>query len=86
MDGELRQCRAAQILITGAVFEVVSLSQSVAHGTRWWVEKATQQREKELAGSSDSIHIPLLLSQQQSSEREGGKRHLCIDVLLSSAG
>ncbi len=60
MDGELRQRRAAQILISGAVFELVSLSQPVARGTRWWVEKATQQREKELKGFSESIHIALL--------------------------
>lgn len=42
MDRELRQRRAAQILISGAVFELDSLSQSLACGTRWWVEKATQ--------------------------------------------
>ena len=57
MDGELRQRQAAQILISGAAFELVSLSQSVTRGTLWWVEKATQQTEKEFAGLSDCIHI-----------------------------
>lgn len=92
MDGELRQHQAAQILISGAVFELVSLSQSVTRGTRWWVEKATQQREKEFTGLSESIRIwshnwrmPLLLSQQKSLERERREHHLYIDVLLSCA-
>lgn len=91
MDGELRQRRAAQILISGAVFELVSLSQPVARGTRWWVEKATQQRDKELAGLSESVHIPLVVDATASitaevlGERERVEHHLCIDVLLSSA-
>lgn len=60
MGWELRQRQAAQILISGAVFELVSLSQSLTLRTWWWVEKATQQRQKEVTGFSDSIHIPLV--------------------------
>lgn len=88
IDGVLKQCRAAQILISGAVFELVSLSQPVTLGNWWWVEKAAQQREKELAGLSTFCwQMPLLISQQRArvKEEEEGEHHLCIDILFSSA-
>lgn len=82
MDGVLRQCRAAQILISGAVFELVSLSQPVTLGNWWWVEKAAQQRERKnsqacphSAGRCRCLYHSSKSSERESkSERRRGRR------------
>lgn len=79
--------RAAQILISGAVFELALLCRSFAHGTRRRVEKATQQRGRELAGLSDSGRFRLVAAASIAAAvlGERAEHHLCIDILLSSA-
>lgn len=67
--------------------ELALLCRSFAHGTRRRVEKATQQRGRELAGLSDSGRFRLVAAASIAAAvlGERAEHHLCIDILLSSA-
>lgn len=74
--GEQRQRRAAQILISEAVFELVSLSQSVARGNLWRVKKRLHNKGKEkkthrlvcipLADAAASITVQVLRERERA--------------------
>ena len=81
MVRKFRQCRAAQILISGAFYELVSLSLSVASGSLLRMERLKTEKTHRLA------QIPLAdASASITAEVLGEKReepHLCIDILLA---
>ncbi|CAB1428344.1 unnamed protein product [Pleuronectes platessa] len=81
MDGELRQRQAAQILISGAAFELVSLSQSVTRGTLC----RSPQRQKGGSITLISMFCPVVLvdtSQRKNTEQVPVTQHIRLSARL----